>query len=312
MRPTRPVAVAPGRNADSTVGFVFLTGAQKSGTTWVERTLNRHPEVVFKGESWFFGPDCDVDHWLDDAAFDEWTRLPLGRFLSNVDSAELKDAAKRGMVEALLRLRWRPGVRWIGDRTPYFYCRRVERMHALFPDARLITVIRDPRDVAVSHMFHLLRENRLRYMFDDADEAARVRRFHIEGDGPPLPLFTDTALRHFAERWSTAVEASRRAQTLFGANHLELRYEDAVRDDSAFVALFEFLELGDGEIIRRCIDEARFERESAGRPRGVADPASFWRKGVVGDWRNYFTSADLRLYQTLLGPLMNDYGYGEG
>ncbi len=35
----------------------FIVGASRSGTTWLQRTLNTHPEVLCKGEGAFFGRD---------------------------------------------------------------------------------------------------------------------------------------------------------------------------------------------------------------------------------------------------------------
>src|SRR5918995_6896766 len=37
------------------IPIFFVTGAGKSGTTWFRRMLDHHPEILCRGEGWFFG-----------------------------------------------------------------------------------------------------------------------------------------------------------------------------------------------------------------------------------------------------------------
>ena len=62
----------------------------------------------------------------------------------------------------------------------------------------------------------------------------------------------------------------------------------------------------------RCVDRARFERYSDGRPAGVEDSKSFARMGVVGDWKDVFNERDRLLFEDEAGDLLAQLGYRWG
>ena len=71
----------------------------------------------------------------------------------------------------------------------------------------------------------------------------------------------------------------------------------------------DFLGAGsEDRIIERCLRSSSFERASS-RSQGEEDPASFFRKGIVGDWRDVFTERDRDLYKELAGGRLVEFGY---
>ncbi len=52
-----------------------------------------------------------------------------------------------------------------------------------------------------------------------------------------------------------------------------------------------------------------FERSSGGRPTGTAAPGQKYRKGIAGDWRNYFTPRVAAAFQERYGALLLARGY---
>jgi hypothetical protein len=64
-------------------------------------------------------------------------------------------------------------------------------------------------------------------------------------------------------------------------------------------------------VVERCVDSASFEKLSRGRERGEEDPSSFYRKGVAGDWKKYFTEEDRRVFKEEAGELLIRLGYEE-
>ena len=290
----------------------FVTGAQKSGTTWVARMLSRHPSVHCFGESVLFGLDSSPGEpwsWIDRARMEAWMRRPYSSRMNEHGIHALERAARRGMVEAMLRLHMRPGVRALGERTPHFHILAIERIHELFPEAAIIEVVRDGRDVAVSYAFHMLRHGLTDVLWSDPDAGRRAEAFHIRGDGPPAPLLTPEGVRDCASRWRLAIEAGRRAEGMFGPRHIRLRYESLLDYPAGIAQAFGVLGIDATEPqIATCVQAEDFSRV-AGRAPGEADPTSFLRKGVAGDWRAHFTPELEGLYREIAGEAMAMSGY---
>src|SRR5258708_386135 len=120
----------------------FVFGCPKSGTTWVQGLLDRHPEASGAGQrrrnTTIFGDIVGYAPFPEIAAEDErWLyEMLVARMLE-------KSASK-------------PGVRLVGDKTPNLV-EHLAWFAAMVPQARFIHVIRDARDVAVSGWHHLHR-----------------------------------------------------------------------------------------------------------------------------------------------------------
>jgi Sulfotransferase domain len=75
--------------------------------------------------------------------------------------------------------------------------------------------------------------------------------------------------------------------------------------------MLEFLGADASErTVRRCVDAASFEKLAEGRERGQ-EAASFFRKGIAGDWKNVFTEQDKRDFKAVAGDLLVALGYEE-
>lgn len=85
------------------------------------------------------------------------------------------------------------------------------------------------------------------------------------------------------------------------ANVLELRMEDLSRTpEDGFSDIMRFTDFGiDDDVLASIMREHTFERESGGRRRGQEDRSHHFRKGVWGDWRNYFTDAHRNHFKEL-------------
>ena len=57
------------------------------------------------------------------------------------------------------------------------------------------------------------------------------------------------------------------------------------------------------------IEAGAFETLSGGRSRGNEDTGSFYRKGIVGDWKNYFDEDCSRAFMENGGELLEELGY---
>jgi hypothetical protein len=123
---------------------VFIGGASRSGTTLLTRLLSAHPELYVGPETGIFTGNRNVDHLT------RVTKLP-NEWLSAVLR---KSCCQGDFIQRLMRrLAADAGKpRW-GEKTPA-NIRHIERILQFFPNASLIHIIRDGRDVACSLRTH--------------------------------------------------------------------------------------------------------------------------------------------------------------
>ncbi len=275
----------------------FVVGAQKSGTTWVQKLLDAHPEIVCSGEG----------HFAD------WAAAGLGKFLDNYNSGlalvaervyqnepyygpiEAEDAEY--LIAALAALLWSQraipeGVKCIGDKTPA-QARFLPRLQRIFPGARFIHIVRDGRDVLVSRVKH----------------AQRVVTQVVRGNPDEYGFSART--EEYARDWARTVGSAAAFAQRHPAVCHTVTYEALKQDaEGTLEEIFRFLEVDpSADVVARCRDAGSFETLSGGRKPGEEDTRSFLRKGVVGDWRNHLDEATLEAFERIAGPLMTELGY---
>ena len=172
-----------------------------------------------------------------------------------------------------------------------------------------VYVMRDGRDVMVSLLFHRLRE-------DPAGRDARAVSSapnRDEGVRQHLPSFIereahDPRPRTMRRRsWSRHVREWSNAP---GSSRVVTSYESLSADTTAELSrVLTALEIDvDHERVGQVVEGESFERVS-GRSPGTADPSSFLRKGIVGDWRNYFTEEASRTFESCHPGALTEFGY---
>ena len=177
----------------------LIIGAQKAGTSWLAHNLAQHPDIHLP---------ADELHFFDKSA----------RFARGPAWYEAQFAPP-------------PGTRCVGEKTPdYLWSDEgggedhtpgiAERIHGLYPDLRLICVLRDPVTRAVSAARHLLQTGRVRP--STALDALLI------GEAVPLAEPHGVLAHGFYARHL------RRYLALFGAPRMcILFYEDDLRDHPA-------------------------------------------------------------------------------
>ena len=290
----------------------FVVGQQKSGTTWLMRMLDAHQEILCRGEGRFFGagwrqkslvksdemrPPSSLLYALREA---EYLRLWVERSVwSRIDDADehLDNLARMAVDYFLQGELAKTGKRLVGDKSPLLTPETVEEISAVYPEARLVHIIRDGRDSAVSAAH-------------PARNFGRAKGERREEDG----LFAPAQIRKLAADWNARVgRAVEDGPRLFGDRYAEVCYEDLLaRPEEEMARLLSFLgAAADERSGGRCVGAASFERLSKGRSPGEEDPSSFFRKGVSGDWRNTFTEEDRRVFEQAAGDLLVQLGYDD-
>lgn len=307
----------------------FIAGEMRSGTSWVRRTLSAHPEIACGHEASFFGRDYDHEEipvytgpvssltrvLATSKELRIWHDLPWNQWTDDFDE-DLRNLARASIDYFLAKEVARTSKRIVGDKSPQ-HTACLDEIHEIYPDARIIHIVRDGRDVAVSAMHHWWRlaKDREGGIFDLTPEEIETRNAYLEDPKGFLAsgrsIFTSERLEQLARRWSHRISKAHRDGTkLYGERYLEIRYEDLLREPEPNLRrMLELLEArSDGLVIERCLRASSFERVS-NRPQGEEDAGSFFRKGVAGDWSNTFNERDREIYKKFAGERLVEMGY---
>lgn len=310
----------------------FIVGSGKSGTTWLMSLLNAHPEVLSLGEGRIFNREWERDDLRHMEA-----RVPprsLYGLLANSDDLRLwaqrsvwgrngeveehLDNLTRLAIDYFLRQKLasaRPGKRIVGDKTPFLPgANVVEEISRIYPQAKVIHIIRDGRDVEVSWVHHRLNRSKGQGGIQtERPEDEKLREAYRDDPRKAVEMewFDEQELRRRAGLWNSLVgDARRDGPALLGDNYAEVRYEDMLQSPHEEAGrLIQFLGAASDEaIVRDCVEKTSFEN-STGRKKGEEDPTAFLRKGVAGDWKTVFTEKDRRIFEEEAGELLVSLGY---
>ena len=120
----------------------------------------------------------------------------------------------------------------VGDKSPNSLLdgEAVRLMNKVYPDGKLVFIVRDGRDAALSHRFQAFIENPAALSAQDH----QIREAFAADPAPYMSgqrsIFTEKAIRNAAEGWvKNVVETHREAQeTISGSAIIRLRYEDVL------------------------------------------------------------------------------------
>ena len=326
----KPSPVGLGDQNGQRAPVFFIVGSGKSGTTWLTRLLNYHPEILSRGEGRFFDREWHVPRLreievkvpprsLYSALYSAedlrlWTqRSPWSR---NEDvEGHIKNLAGLATEYFLQRKLAKSGKKIVGDKTPASNAKVIKEISEVCPQAKVIHVIRDGRDVEVSRTHHRWNKTvdqggvvNLRDEEAERREAYRNTPEKLKEIG----MFDEEDLRKRARAWKNLVKGiSNDGPVLMGEHYIEVRYEDMLEDTPAEMRrLLKFLGADtDEEIVRQCVQQSSFENVSGGRQRGEEDSTSALRKGVAGDWKNVFSEKDKQIFKEEAGNVLVDLGY---
>jgi hypothetical protein len=271
----------------------FLTGAPKSGTTWLGKLLDAHPQISCRGEA------C-VHHFGVELikACKSYSELLAARKKVVTDSNDFPDLTWPDimtMMRTFIELRFqaiadpaKADLRFLGEKDPE-HALHLPNLRKLFPEARVIHIVRDGRGVLLSAWHHNQRSK----------------------DSEKLRLDLDSLLELTAKEWAERVTHARKTGNEWGDRYLEVRYEDLVADPQRwFGRTLEFLGAdATPAVVSACVEAASFEKLSSGRKAGQEDASSFFRKGLPDEWRTQLTPAQIARFKQLSGTALPSFGY---
>lgn len=329
---------APGTEAPA----FFVVGQSKSGTGWLMKILDSHPEILCRGGGRFFGRHLRDERLKEMTAGGpvraktqpsslhnamlqaEYLRLWVERSVWSRDEdpdEHLANLTRLAIDYFLKRKLAQSGKRVVGDKTPLSATDIVGETSTIYPEAKVIHLLRDGRDVAVSRIHHRWKTARDLGGNTELEPEELAKREAFYGDPDKFlasgeSLFLEERLRSEVEDWRTNVaSAIEDGPALLGENYTEVRYEHLLeRPETEAGRLLGFLAVDtDDATVRRCVEAASFEKRS-GRQRGQENydlNHGKHRKGIAGDWKNVFTEKDKAIFKEVAGDFLVMLGYEE-
>jgi len=276
--------------ASSTVGacrtVFFILGCQKSGTTWLQKLCNAHPQVACRGA----GHYGDLLAPLVKQAMEVYNQQEKATL--SFENKHLMSAVRllidQRLAESVTTADEPGRIRAVGDKTPE-HAMTIPTLNGLYPGAKFVHVIRDGRDACVSGWAHLARE----------------------GDQDKFAAFAEYASYFAGSHWTPYIRNAQAAKAALPDCVIELRYEQLLDNPTGEAGrLFEFLGVDTHEqTLEGAVSAASFRKLSGGRSAGQESESSFFRKGVAGDWVNHFDEAATEAFEQAAGPLLDELGY---
>ena len=291
----------------------FILGHARSGTTLLMRLLRLHPDVHCNYQAHFCTRKPMLESLVNTPETEEWLTRKSNRWNQGRDLSPLVLRAAADFI--MERDAAREGKSIVGDKSPSstIHGQVVRDAHALYPDAKIIYIVRDGRDVLISERFRNFVEESKFLTAEDKRIMSDLRVDSAPFSDGRRSIFTETSIRNIAKRWADDLhEIDSEGVNLYGENYISLRYEDLLAQPFAELSrLWKFL--GVKKIGRALEKQLLAEMSSnpdeewqAKRNEGIA---SFLPKGQAGNWRRLFTEKDKALFKEVAGELLVKWGY---
>jgi hypothetical protein len=291
--------------------FFALRGHQKSGTNWVSNILNLHPKILIRGEYHF--------HRIKKYGIDNFLTLDFDKkYINAIDKDFEKIVKKFVFSEKDVN---KKNILLFGDRTSG---PGADLMPLFSSGYSQIFIIRDGRDILTSLIYHQMRvlseigidnvspwpelvEIFKKFPFlKEKSKQLKNDQYYFEKN--PDKLFNEEGYVKFLSKiWSDYVKENieiikRAKKGLIKTKIHCVKYEDLHKNiEGTRREIYKFLELS---------PEAAAPLNECTKPGfKKTNNLKFYRKGVVGNWRNYFDSNVCRCFKKGAGDILIELGY---
>jgi len=264
--------------------LVFLVGAPRSGTTWLQLLLSRAPSVATAQETHLF--NLFMRSMMVQWNYDRKTGAQVGltSLLSEEDFRNVLRSVSGAVFAKIAQSK--PSASIVLEKTPNHVDWSKEILD-VWPDAHFIHIIRDPRAVVAS----------LRVASKSWAQGLFPSRIHPN-----------------CVRWVSDVSNGRRISSAT-KNYQEVTFEELTSDGpKVLMRLLRGLGVRSSlEESTRYFDECRIENLKAGKLNNAPFPMTnrneSYRVGATDGWRAELSKWEIALIEHHAGPLMSELGF---
>ncbi len=296
--PARPAPTAPPRRSSepSPNPYVFIVGCPRSGTTLLSRMIDAHPQIAIINETRWIAQFYKKRKGLTPEGrvtpavvrrlleYDRFSQLDISRDDLEALVAGDEPISFARLVSAIFDLYGqRQGKVLVGDKTPR-YVRHLPVLRELWPEARIIHLIRDGRDVCLSVL--------------NWRKAPRALGHYS--------AWSEDRVSTAAMWWRWQVRLGQESGPTAGpGRYHEIRYETLVANPAeACEALCGFLDLPPDEaMLRYHVGRQRTEPGLSAK-RAWLPPTPGLR-----DWRSQMSEEGVERFEAVAGDLLEELGY---
>jgi len=210
---------------------------------------------------------------------------------------ELRDLMMRGLIRQLDELGQRTDPRWIVIKEPNG-SHATDSIMSLFPESRLLFLVRDGRDVIDSLIDAMLARDSWWQQSQGSDE-------------PRIVNERMAFIRHHANLWLQRTVSTQRAfAALPDEQRIQVGYE-ALLDDTivGFSRMLDWLGMDvQPDAVRAAVEKRAF----SAIPADKKGPGKRARSANPGQWRERLRPGEIELVEKIMGPKLRELGYEAG
>lgn len=291
----------------------FIFGHARSGTTILARLVRLHPQVHCNWQAHFFTRKPLLQTLVADPETEAWLSRRDNRWNQGEDLSPLLLRVSADFI--MEREARQLGKTIVGDKSPNSLMNgeAVRLLHKVYPDCKLIYIVRDGRDTVLSHRFQAF--------IDTPDQLSRedqsIREAFIKDSKPFLSgqqsIFTEKGISNAAEEWVENVQGTDSvAKELLAGRYYSLRYEDLLAQpwkEMEKVWLFLGASAPQVDLMESLNQEMNQNLDAEWQQEKAEAIARNLQKGKQGSWRELFTSRDSRIFESIAGETLRAWKY---
>ncbi len=291
----------------------FIFGHARSGTTLLTRLVRVHPQVHCNYQGHFFTRRPFLRALTADPEVREWLARRSNRWNQGRDLAPL---VLRVAADFIMEREARAlGKSIVGDKSPNSLVDEagVRALNAIYPDGRLIFIVRDGRAVLLSHRIQAFIDSPQKLSPRDLEIRRRFAEAPQDFFAHRRSLFTERGMRRAARARAPNITATHTwGRKLLGERYLVLRYEDLLAAPwETMRRVWDFLGADTALPALPALLDAEMQRNpDADWQRQKADAiATHIRKEGKGSWQELFTPRDVQIFKEEAGQALIEWNY---